>query len=39
MDLGARKYAWGLLGLASAACVLLTPIPTHAVKIDLPVSH
>jgi len=36
IDLRARRYAWGLVGVASAAIFLLTPIQTHAVKIDLP---
>jgi hypothetical protein len=36
IDLRARRYAWGIVGLASAAVLLLTPIQTHAVKIDLP---
>jgi len=29
---------WGGVGLLSAAVFLLTPIQTHAVKIDLPVA-
>jgi hypothetical protein len=36
VDLRARRYAWGVAGLASAAVFLLTPIQTHAVKVDLP---
>ena len=36
VDLRARKYGWGLLGLVSAAIFLLVPIQTHAVKYDLP---
>lgn len=36
IDLRARRYAWGILGLASAAVFLLAPIQTHAVKMDLP---
>jgi hypothetical protein len=36
IDLRARRYAWGIVGLASAAVFLLTPIQTHAVKVDLP---
>jgi hypothetical protein len=36
IDLRARRYAWGIVGLASAAVFLLTPIQIHAVKIDLP---
>mgnify|MGYP003581289011 CR=1 FL=1 len=35
VDLRLRKYAWGLLGIVSAAIFLLTPLQTHAVKMDL----
>jgi hypothetical protein len=38
VDLRQRRYFWGALGIVSAAVLLLTPIKTHAVKIDLPVS-
>ena len=31
-----RKYVWGVMGIASAAIFLLTPIQSHAVKFDLP---
>ncbi|MFG6282230.1 hypothetical protein [Sphingomonas sp. S6] len=37
-DLRARRYGWGLTGLFSAALLLLTPIPTNVVKVDLPIS-
>ncbi|WP_230772353.1 hypothetical protein [Sphingomonas sp. Leaf4] len=36
IDLRARRYVWGTIGLLSAAVFLTTPIQTHAVKIDLP---
>ena len=36
IDLRTRRYAWGIVGVLSAAIFLLTPIRTHAVKIDLP---
>ena len=36
IDLRARRYAWGIIGLVSAAVFLLTPIQPHAVKVDLP---
>lgn len=39
IDLRARRYGWGIVGLLSAAVFLLTPIQTHAVKVDLPVAR
>lgn len=36
-DVRGNKYLWGIFGIASAAVILLTPIQTHAVKVDLPV--
>ena len=36
VDLRQRKHAWGALGiLAGLTFILLTPIQTHAVKLDL----
>jgi hypothetical protein len=35
-DLRVRRYGWALCGIASAVAILTVPIPTHAVKIDLP---
>jgi len=37
VDLRQRKYIWAALGFVSAAIFILSPIPTHAVKVDLPV--
>lgn len=37
-DLRARRYGWGVIGLLSAVVFLVTPIQTHAVKVDLPVA-
>jgi len=39
VDLRSRNYVWGALGLVSAGIILLTPIQTHAVKLDLPMSQ
>lgn len=39
VDFRQRRYAWAALGIASAAVILLVPIPTHAVKVTLPVSE
>lgn len=38
IDLRARRYVWGVVGLLSAAVFLVMPIQTHAVKVDLPVA-
>jgi len=38
IDLRGRRYAWGIIGLLSALVFLVTPIQTHAVKVDLPVA-
>jgi hypothetical protein len=38
IDLRTRKYVWGIIGLLSAVVFLVTPVKTHAVKIDLPVA-
>jgi len=38
-DMRARRFVWGTAGLAVAlilASGLMTPVKTHAVKIDLP---
>ena len=35
-DIRERRYIWALLGFASAAALLLTPVQTHAVKLDIP---
>ncbi len=37
VDFRQRMYVWSALGIASAAVFVLTPIQTHAVKVDLPV--
>jgi len=35
-DIRRKEYVWGALAIVSAAIFLLSPIPTHAVKFDLP---
>ena len=37
VDLRQRKYIWAAFGLVSATIFVLSPIQTHAVKVDLPV--
>ena len=37
VDFRQRKYAWAVLGFASAVIFLLAPVQTHAIKVDLPV--
>jgi hypothetical protein len=39
IDLRARRYGWGIVGLLSAVVFLMTPIQIHAVKVDLPAAH
>jgi uncharacterized membrane protein HdeD (DUF308 family) len=36
IDLRARRYAWGALGIVAGLTLILMPIPTQAVKFDLP---
>jgi hypothetical protein len=38
IDLRARRYGGGVIGLLSAVVFLIVPIQTHAVKVDLPVA-
>ncbi|MES2055396.1 MAG: hypothetical protein V4564_05595 [Pseudomonadota bacterium] len=38
VDLRQRKYAWGALGLISAAVFLLAPVPSHEVSVTLPIA-
>ncbi|WP_294236398.1 hypothetical protein [uncultured Sphingomonas sp.] len=38
LDCRRGHYVWGVLGIASSLVFMLTPIPTHAVKVDLPVN-
>lgn len=35
VDLRARHYGWGLIGVFSAVLLFLIPIPTNAIKVDL----
>ncbi|ANC87291.1 hypothetical protein [Sphingomonas sp. NIC1] len=35
VDLRARRYGWGLIGVFSAVLLFLIPIPTNAIKVDL----
>jgi hypothetical protein len=37
-DFRARRYAWGALGLIAGLTLVVTPIPTQAVRFDLPVN-
>ncbi len=38
IDLRARRYGWGLIGVFSAILLFLIPIPTNVIKLDLPVA-
>jgi hypothetical protein len=35
-DLREKRYVWGGLGVASALALVLIPIPTHAIKVEIP---
>ena len=35
-DIRAKRYVGGALGIVSALVFLMTPIQTHAIKVDLP---
>ena len=39
VDLRQRRYVWAAVGAISAAILLLTPVKTHAVKVELPLSN
>ena len=36
VDLRAKRYIWGAMGIISAVLFVSAPVQTHAVKIDLP---
>jgi hypothetical protein len=36
VDLRQKRYVWAAAGILCGAAILLTPIQTHAVKLDLP---
>ncbi|GAA4766863.1 hypothetical protein GCM10023219_10410 [Stakelama sediminis] len=35
-DFRAKRYVWAVFGLVCGITILALPVPTHAVKIDLP---
>ena len=35
VDIRDHRYAWGSIGSLAGFVLILTPIPTHAVKLDL----
>jgi len=37
-DLRARSYVWAALGILAAGAIFTIPIPTHAVKIEVPLT-
>lgn len=39
VDLRQKRYVWAAIGLISAAILLLSPVQTHAVKLDFPMSN
>ncbi|WP_294260180.1 hypothetical protein [uncultured Sphingomonas sp.] len=38
MDFKAKRYGWAICGAAAAITLFSVPIPTHADKIELPLS-
>jgi len=38
-DFRAKRYAWALAAMLSAVILMAMPMKSHAIKIDLPVSH
>lgn len=38
VDFRSKRYIWSAMGFASATAILLRPIQSHAVKIDLPMA-
>ena len=36
IDLREKRYVWAAIGIVAGAAILLTPIQTHAIKVDLP---
>ena len=38
LDIRQGRYLWAALGIAATAVIVLAPIQTHAVKIDLPIA-
>lgn len=39
VDFRAKRLGWAVAGFASAAILLLAPVQTRAIKIDLPAAH
>ena len=39
IDLRGGRYVWGVVGLISAAILLMPLMQTHPVKVDLPVAR
>jgi predicted PurR-regulated permease PerM len=38
-DFRRKNYVWGAIGVALTLAILAIPVPTHAVKIDLPIAQ
>jgi hypothetical protein len=36
IDLREKRYVWAAIGIVVGAAILLTPIQTHAIKMDVP---
>ena len=38
-DIRRKDYVWAALALIAVALIVVTPIPSHAIKLDLPIEH
>ena len=36
VDLRQRRYAWGAVGLLLGLAVVLTPLPTQSIRVEIP---
>jgi uncharacterized membrane protein HdeD (DUF308 family) len=39
MDLRAKRWAWGALGIVAGIAIMAAPIPTQSVSVDLPIAQ
>jgi hypothetical protein len=39
VDLLQKRYVWAVMGLLAAIALVAVPIPTHAIKLDVPLDR